>query len=89
MPVVTDSAGVTAPPTAVDMQRIRDAFNEGKLRAFRPKRYAVVTPAPMYEMIVKLYDTLIVDGLESPAPGAEIQRFVSMAKAEAWALGKV
>lgn len=87
LPVVTDSTGVTAPPTAADMQRIRDAFNEGMLRAFRPKRYAVVTPAPMYEMIVKLYGTLIVDALESPAPGAEVRRFVSAEKAEAWALG--
>jgi len=88
LPTVADSTGVTAPPTASDMQRIRDAFNEGALRAFRPKRYAVVTAAPMYEMIVKLYGTLIVDGLESPAPGAEVRRFVSMEKAEAWACGK-
>jgi hypothetical protein len=84
MSVIADARLMLKSSTPEEMMRLRDGLNEGVLRAFRPRRYAIVTTMPMYEMIVKLFDHLIADALEGDAPKIQIRCFATPEEAEIW-----
>ncbi len=84
MSVIADARLMLKSSTSDEMLRLRDGLNEGALRGFRPRRYAIVTTMPMYEMIVKLFDHLIADALEGDAPKIQIRCFGTPEEAEIW-----
>jgi len=83
MPALLDARGQTSPATNADRERIRHALNDGPLRAFRPRRYAIVSLHPESEKLAKLAQILIVDALEG-AFRPELRHFDVIEAAEAW-----
>lgn len=85
MPVIVDVSAMLSQVNFAGMEKIREALVRGPLTAFRPRRYAIVTSAPMYDVMAKLYTEAIVEAEPVLAGGIEIRNFATMAQAEAWA----
>ncbi len=83
MPTLVDARGLTEPATNEDRLRIREALNGEAFRAFRPRRYAIVSLHPESEKLVKLATILIVDALEGGSR-TELRHFSEIDAAEAW-----
>jgi hypothetical protein len=87
MPLIMEAGESHGPFAVVDFDRVREALNRPPLRAFRPKRYAIVARDLHYEAIVKLTNVLVTEGLDFDGPPTEVRHFTSVAFAETWARG--
>ena len=87
MPAIADVTGTRRHVTVPDMEVIREALVRGPLKAFRPRRYALVATAPMYGLIAKLLSEVIVETTNVLSGVLEIRRFATHAEAEAWVRG--
>lgn len=87
MPVVMEAGESHGPFSVVEFDRVREALNRPPLRAFRPKRYAIVAGDRHYEAIVKLTNVLVVEGLDFDGAPPAVRHFTRLGDAEAWLRG--
>jgi len=84
MPVLADVTQMRSQVDFAGMEKIRGALMAGALAAFRPRRYAIYTPAPMYDVMARLYSEVIVAPEPSLAGRIEIRNFPTEVEALAW-----
>ncbi len=84
MPVISDVSGVTKNASVADLDRIREALVGGALKDLRPRRYALVSPVPIFSVMARLYSEMVVEAAPVVAGKVEIRRFATIQEAEAW-----